>query len=201
MKIPINLTVTVVFGVPGSGKTTLAAKIAHQELEKYKKGKEHFKVFSNFPLDGAILYDPLTDLGIYDIRNSVILIDEAGIDFNNRKFKSFPDHLIKWCKLHRHYKCSVFVFSQSYDDMDITFRRLASTFWICRKIPIINLLIVRPIKRRIGIDDLTHQLIDMFYWDNRHIKLVLMKRYWKSFDSFDAPVLKRKKWVPYKKKK
>lgn len=200
MEIPINLSFTVVFGVPGSGKSTLAAKIARQEISKYEKGKDYFAVFSNFPIDGAILFDPLTELGVYDIRHSVILIDEAGIDFNNRKFKSFPTALLKWSKLHRHYKCSVFVFSQSFDDMDITFRRLAQSFWICRKLPF-KILMVRPIKKRIGIDEQTHQLIDEYYWDNRHIKFILMKKYWKYFDSYDAPALESKKWVPYKQKK
>lgn len=200
MLIPINLTVTVVFGVPGSGKTTLAAKIARQEIDKRFAGKDAYNVFANFPLDGAILFDPLTDLGVYDIRDSVILIDEAGIDFNNRKFKSFPASLLKWCKLHRHYTCSVFVFSQSYDDMDITFRRLATSFWLCRKIPLVNLLVVRPIKRRIGIDETTHQITDMFFWDNKGIKIVNMRKYWQYFDSFEAPPLAPRKWKAYHKK-
>lgn len=200
MDIPINLTCTVVFGVPGSGKSTLATKLARQEIDKYDVGKDHFKVFSNFFIEGAIELDPLSDIGVYDIRNAIIIIDEAGIDFNNRKYKTFPDRILKWAKLHRHYKCSVFVFSQAFDDMDITFRRIAQSYWVCRKLPF-KVLLVRPIRRVIGIDEQTHQIVDWYFWDNWHIKLVLMKKYWKFFDSYDAPLLEPKKWTRYKKKK
>lgn len=198
MDIPINLTCTVVFGVPGSGKSTLATKIARQEIEKYDQGKDHYKVFSNFYIEGAIEFDPLQDLGVYDIRNAVIIIDEAGIDFNNRKYKTFPDRILKWAKLHRHYRCAVFVFSQAYDDMEITFRRIAQYYWVCTKLPF-KLLLVRPIRRVIGIDEQTHQIADMYFWDNWHLKIVIMKKYWQFFDSFEAPPLEAKKWKRYKK--
>ena len=109
--------IKIFFGVPGSGKTTLAAKFVHDNL------KHGIKTFSNVPIKGALLFET-SDLGVYDISDGCMVLDEAGIAFNNRKFKTLSQSTIEWLKLHRHYGIrDIYVFSQSYDDMDITLRR------------------------------------------------------------------------------
>ena len=90
------MSINIYFGVPGSGKTTLAAKIV---LENLKKG---IKTYSNVPIKGALLYSA-SDIGSIDISDGEMLVDEAGIQFNNRKFKTLPQSTIEWFKLSRHY--------------------------------------------------------------------------------------------------
>ena len=60
---------------------------------------------------------------------------KASLEFNNRfNFpKTFPKTCIEFFKLHRHYGVAIDVFSQSYEDMDITIRRLATKFIVVRK--------------------------------------------------------------------
>ena len=106
--------IVVCFGSPGAGKTTLACR----EIKKRARYYEY--TFANFGCKCADFDNvDLTSLGQWTFPpNSLIQIDEAGIEYNNRKFKTLPQETIKWFKLHRHYKCDVTVWSQSWDDMD-----------------------------------------------------------------------------------
>ena len=58
------------------------------------------------------------DVGKYDFSNSLLLIDEVTLLADSRKWKNFDDSKTYFFSMHRHYKCSVIVCSQSYDDMD-----------------------------------------------------------------------------------
>ena len=135
----------VYFGVPGSGKTTFAAYLTKWALRenalirfcrRYENAltkmilnskylKRRIDVYSNVPITGAYRLDAKVDIGNFMIENAKVIIDEAGIEYNNRNYKSFPQEAVYFYKYHRHYKVSVDVFSQSYEDMDVTLRRLA----------------------------------------------------------------------------
>lgn len=185
------MSVTIFFGVPGSGKTTLAAKLVYQNL---KKG---IPTFSNVDIFGAIQYSA-TDLGNYNINNADLIIDEAGIEFNNRKYKTLPQSTIEWFKYYRHYGINnIYIFSQSYEDMDITLRRLADRLYILRRSLIPFCFATRRINVKIGIDDDTHQIIDKYFFQRLSLRLFFGPKYWKMFNSWDAKPLKEKQWKLY----
>ena len=69
---------SVYFGVPGCGKSTHAAYIVQKNL---KKG---IKTYVNYPISGGYLFDPLVDLGNFDISNCDLILDEASIVKINR---------------------------------------------------------------------------------------------------------------------
>lgn len=143
----------VYFGVPGSGKTTFAAYLTKWALHenaiirfcrknqnfltlpilKSKYLKRRIPVYSNVPITGAYKLDAKADIGKFMIENAKVIIDEAGIEYNNRNYKSFPPESVYFYKYHRHYQVSVDVFSQSYEDMDVTLRRLAQNFYVVRR--------------------------------------------------------------------
>lgn len=194
--------IDIYFGLPGSGKSTLACKLARQAL---KEGKSVYSDFSVCAIKGCINFD-VSQLGkVTPIPNSLLILDEASIQFNNRNYKSLPLHTISWLKLARHYKVDVVVFSQSFDDMDITIRRLANTLWYIRKCGPLSM--VRRIKRRIGIDKDTKQIVDQYEFCKLWTKILclpLLKQlfmplspwyflvrpvYYKMFDSWSAPPL------------
>lgn len=121
------------FGAPGAGKTTMATK---EILLYYKRG---FWTFANFDCSAADKdCVDLKDLGQWSFpENSYIAIDEAGIDYNNRRWKSFSHEAIKWYKKHRHYLGDlglVSVFSQGWDDVDKTIRTLTAEYYYLKKI-------------------------------------------------------------------
>ncbi|MDD6159993.1 MAG: hypothetical protein PUB51_02540 [Oscillospiraceae bacterium] len=207
----------VYFGVPGSGKTTFAAYLAKQHMRESRiirfarkhSGKlsswllndtSFFRragaVYSNVPITGTYTLDPKTDIGNYMIENAKVLIDEAGIEYNNRNFKTFPKEAIYWYKYHRHYKCSVDVFSQSYEDMDVTLRRLAQNYFVVKKSFFPYFVVRKRIRRKIGIDDMTHQIMDKFYFGIPVLdtKWIFCPPLWKLFNSFSRKELPAKDW-------
>ncbi|NCB42934.1 MAG: hypothetical protein EOM59_09975 [Clostridia bacterium] len=187
-------TITVYFGVPGSGKTTLAALFTRKAL---KHGET---VYSNVPIIGSYKYNPVIDLGVFQIEDCLLLLDEASLEFNNRNYKSFPKTCIEFFKLHRHYGVAVDVFSQSYEDMDVTIRRLATKFIVVRKSIFPYLIATRAAKAIIDIDQESKQFVSGYEWAPFSRRWHFMPVAWKLFDSYDAPILKNKQWQKWRSK-
>lgn len=198
-----DFKIRIFFGNIGCGKTTCAVrtfkkmnKIVNNFSESEQKNLNipiHF--YSNFHCKLSNFND-LSRLGLFTFpENTHLIVDEAGIVYNNRKFKTLPQHTIEWYKLCRHYKCSVDIYSQSFDDMDITLRRLSSELWYVKKLGPFTLL--RRIYKRVGVDEVTHQIIDKYEFGkllpcflpgcfHRHnFEIFLRKPYYKYFDSFE----------------
>lgn len=207
----------VYFGVPGSGKTTFAAWLTKQSLKEHwvirfcrrhpdnrlcqriltsKHFRRATKVYSNVPITGAYRLDAKADIGHYMIADGRIIIDEAGIEYNNRNFKSFPPEAVYFYKYHRHYQTAVDVFSQSYEDMDITLRRLAQNFFVVRRSLVPFCVTCRLIRRKVGVDDTTHQIADLYSMgvpvlDTRRI---FSPPLWRLFNSYSRKELPQKDW-------
>lgn len=99
----------MVFGKKGSGKSTLMVKLA---IKYRKKG---FNVYCNTLIPGTYYIDT-EDIGLVDIPpNSVLMIDEVGMIWDNRDFKNFKNYIRDYFKLQRHYRHVVYLFSQSFD--------------------------------------------------------------------------------------
>lgn len=189
------MAIKVIFGSPGAGKTTHAAKIAQYCI------KHKIPCYSNFFVEGAFEISPLDDLGIYTVSGGIVLIDEAGIVVNNRKFKSLPQSFIEFLKLYRHFHIKdIYVYSQAPDDMDITIRRLATEFYLLRKSIIPQFSYTRRIARIIGqIDPITHQITDGYQYMPFSKRYFFRPLYYKYFDSWSTPKLEDKTFNIYKK--
>lgn len=187
----MGYSIDIYFGAPGSGKSTFAACLARKAL---KRGTP---VYSNVEIKGCLKLDPRADIGKYNIHDGLVIIDEAGIDYNNRDFKSFKSEENKWFKLHRHYRCDVIVFSQSWEDMDKKIRLLGRNLFLIQKSLIPGLFFRRRISKRVGINDQSGDIVDEYRfvpWTRRYI---IGRRYWKYFDSFVCPPLPDKHWDTY----
>lgn len=126
------MAISIFIGSVGSGKTTMAAKLAVKAMKRNRK------VYSNVDeIEGVI---PITadDIGKFNLHDGLLIFDEAGIEYNNRLSmqkggsKTMNQDAIKWFKLSRHFKVDVVIFSQA-QDFDVTLRRLASKIFIIRK--------------------------------------------------------------------
>ena len=99
----------MVFGKKGAGKTTYLTKTA---IKAIKKGK---KVYSTIEIPGTTLFDP-SDIGFYDFEpESIVLIDEVGMVWDNRDYKNFKPQTRDFFKLQRHAKLKIYLFSQTFD--------------------------------------------------------------------------------------
>ena len=117
--------VTVFVGLPGSGKSTFAAAITKQVISLQKKGK-NIKVFSNVPILGAYEYNFRQDFGHFEeFKDSIIILDEAGLDACNRNWKdNLDDESLEFLKKIRHANSKLICFSQTWDDFDVKIRDL-----------------------------------------------------------------------------
>lgn len=206
----------VYFGVPGSGKTTFAAYLTKWALHENvlirfcrkrpnrltnlllnsRYLKRRIDVFSNVPITGAYQLNAKEDIGRFMIEDAKIIIDEAGIEYNNRNYKTFSQEAIYFYKYHRHYKTSVDIFSQSYEDMDVTLRRLAQNFYVVRRSLVPFCVVARRIRRKVGVDEHTKQIMDLYAMgvpiiDTRRI---FAPSLWKLFNSYSRKELPRKDW-------
>ncbi len=115
----------MVFGKKGSGKTTFLTKIAIQAV---KKGKA---VYSTVYVPGAVLFD-VQEIGTRTFPpESVVLIDEVGMIWDNRNFKNFRTDVRDYFKLQRQYRNTVYLFSQTFD-VDVKLRNLTDAMYLCK---------------------------------------------------------------------
>lgn len=180
--------ISLYFGSPGAGKSTTAARFAYKNYGKRP-------VYSNF--DCAFTYRfHVSQLGLVHFpRGSLILVDEAGICFNNRNFKKMPMHVIEYLKLHRHYGVDIIFFSQSWEDVDITIRRLATHLYYIRKLPFFTM--IRHVNTFVFIDKEKHQIQEgyrfeslfMFLLFSVPIRFIFRPFYYFMFNSYEAPEL------------
>lgn len=103
------------FGLPGTGKTTILAKHAKEYLDKgtYKH------VYCNIPLQiSGVIPIENGDIGKYDISDGVILIDEGTLFADSRDFKSFGPDKVYYFLMHRHFHVDIEIFVQQWDAID-----------------------------------------------------------------------------------
>lgn len=193
----------MVFGRKGSGKTTLMNKLAQQYL---KKG---WTVFSDTDIPGCYQFD-IKEFGLIMFpENSLILIDEVNLIWDNRDFKTFPKHVAKYFRLQRKYKHTVYLFSQTFD-VDKKIRDLCdhlylvqnfmNCFSVARRVTK-HITIVHADKSAQGeskiVDD--YRIDSIFASFFGGIRITYIPRWAKYFKSFDPPMLQQKQFnlTPY----
>lgn len=116
----------MIFGKKGSGKSTLLTRLAVKYLRQGRL------VYSNTPVyyPGIRLIDA-NDIGSYTFPPySVVFLDEVNLLWDNRDWKSFKREVADWFRLQRHYKVTVYLFSQTFD-VDVKLRNLTDLMYMC----------------------------------------------------------------------
>ena len=180
-KVALNLY----FGIPGAGKSTFAAYLAKKDM---KKGR---KVWSNFGITGAYKVDR-EDIGRVMIHDGRLIIDEAGLEYDNRKM-AMKDHEIYFYKYHRHYQLDVDFFSQGLD-VDIKIRKLARHIYLIKPSLIPFFIVRKEIGRRVGISEVTKEIIDEYFWVPFGSKWIFAPAVWKLFNTYSRKELPEKVW-------
>lgn len=189
--------INYIFGLPGSGKSTYLTYLARREINRINKGKSKYKrVLSNFAVKGTYLID-FNDLGVYDTSDSLILIDEATLCADSRDFKSFKKSSKQFILLHRHYHSDMWIASQQYDGVDKKIRDTTANMFYIKKLPFGISYMVR-IPMHILVPEETGEIIQgykmpkilerLFTSFGSH-KFIYRPKYYKYFDSYDAPFL------------
>lgn len=183
-------TFDIYFGVPGSGKTTFAAWLSKKRLKRSKK------VYSNVDIKGCYAVEK-SDIGKYDISDGLLILDEAGIEYNNRNYKSFSNNEVSFFKKHRHYNIDIAIFSQDFQDMDIKLRKLATRYYLVRKSMIPFCLSRKTIRKKIDIRKDTGEIIERYYFVFLSRRLIFAPVVWKMFNTHEREELPYKEFRKY----
>lgn len=188
---------SVFYGAPGSGKSTIACYFAQKAL------KAGYNVYSNVPILGCKILTR-EDIGKNKVTDGLLILDEVGIEYNNRDFKSNFSKSVKggssaleWFKKHRHEGVEVMIFSQGFDDMDSKLRTLGTDYYIVRHSLFPRFITYKRIKKKPTIDELTRQPIDAYDFVPFSGHRIAMWPLWKYFDSFERMNLPDKEWKIY----
>lgn len=207
--------ISLYFGLPGCGKTTMYAKLAYDTdvkiekdkklIAKGKKSKCPYKmIYGNIPLENIKNYRKIDFdyLGRYDICDCLILIDEATIEVDSRDFKGFKKHTKEFMLLHRHYNCDICFFTQQWDGIDKKIRVITDRVYYLYKGIFTSKFFTRMYRVPYGIiipdpkKDSSEKLGEIVQgyckpdWIVRLFSPWLYRpRYYRYFDSWDRPRL------------
>lgn len=187
------------FGLPGSGKSTFLAKKAFQTNRK------GFDVFVNedFPIAGCYLYK-FSDLGRYEVKNGLVLMDEVSLDADNRDFKQFSKRSKTFFILHRHYYLDVVWCTQKYNGVDNKILNMTDQMYYIKRWPLgfsmatkIDSIIYIPTRRSLKLTagDITQTHIKSGLLSillapfTGALEICWRRRFYRYFDSFKAPEL------------
>jgi hypothetical protein len=168
-------------GKKGCGKTCTLAKLA---LRYNKKG---YKVYTNVEgISNTYFFNPKQLDTLTPDPNSIILIDEVGLVWDNRSFANFKAN--EWFKYSRQYKCKVILFSQAFD-IDLKIRNLVDNMYLMTRIG--KGVIYRPVVKKLGIvqkPDGTGDLADTYrYGGLLSWKFTYLPRYYGLFNTYNPP--------------
>lgn len=193
------------FGLPGVGKSTvLCSKIA--EFDRLiDSGKTDAKyIYVNFPVTGfnhVIQFD-YNDIGIYDLTDCYIVIDEGSVYCDNRAWKTMSQNKISWFMLHRHYNVKeILITSQSYSGYDsklraitenvyFVFRRGLLGRWFTGYYRVPYGILIPDKKDNAGakFGEIVEGYCKPSFFQRLFCKKVLRPKYYKHFNSFDRPL-------------
>lgn len=186
-----DYTLDLYLGKKRSGKTTILTALA---IKYQLQGR---KVYSNYYIPGTYEFNPsIIGTDRYIEPNSVLLIDEIGIVFNNRDWDkgTFDKSKIEWFKLQGHYKVKCIIATQSPTDFDKVIRELVDNVYIVKKLFRV-FIFARPVGKKIEIanSDTGSNIggnIVFSYFYKGFPKIYFLPRYTPFFDSFSTPSAK-----------
>ena len=199
------MSVSLYFGLPGCGKTTMMTAMAVKENKRIQKGKSNYKhIYGNVPLFNIEHYTQIDFdwLGKYDICDALILIDEATLKCDSRDYKGFKKHTKEFMLLHRHYNVDIVFFTQQWDGIDKKIRVITDRVYYMYKGVFTRKWITKMYRVPYGIiipnpkkdsSEKLGEIVQGYCKPNIIVRLfspfLYRPKYYKYFDSWDRPKL------------
>lgn len=109
------MAISLYFGLPGCGKTTLLTKLALNAVRKGRYQNVYTNVHLNIP---GVTYVDNDCIGRYELKNCLLLIDEATLFADSRAYKEFSKGRMEYFLEHRHRCADIVLFTQQWDGVD-----------------------------------------------------------------------------------
>lgn len=110
-----KMAVSLYFGLPGCGKTTMMCKLMLDAVRKRKYKYVYSNVHTSCP---GVVYIDNDVIGNFDIHDALICIDEATLFADSRDHKNFSKSRIMYFLEHRHFNVDIALFTQQWDGVD-----------------------------------------------------------------------------------
>lgn len=193
------MAVSLYFGLPGCGKTTLLSKLAIMAV----KSKRYQNVWSNVAIAvPGVTYIDNSCIGVYSLTDGLLLIDEATLFADSRDHKNFSKSLVQFFLLHRHYNVDVILFTQQWNGVDKKIRVITDRVYYVFKDPLLGRWltsyyripygIIIPDSKKDGsekLGDIVQGYCKPNLFNRIFSKKLFRPKYYKYFDSWEAPEL------------
>lgn len=192
------MAISLYFGLPGCGKTTLLTKFA---LDAVRKGKYQF-VYTNVHLNvpGVTIIDNEC-IGQYELENCLLLIDEATLFADSRDYKNFSKGRLEYFLEHRHRNADIVLFTQQWDGVDrkirvitdrvyYVYKGFLTGHWIssCWRVPY-GILFPDPKKSGDKLGEIVQGYSKPPFLNRVFATRIYRPRYYKYFDSWELEKL------------
>lgn len=189
--------VSLYFGLPGCGKTTIMTAIA---LKYARQGKPYSHIYCNVPIQvPGVTYIDNECIGKYMLKDCLVLIDEATLFADSRDFKSFNKGKLEYFLEHRHCRADIYLFTQQWDGVDRKIRVitdrvyyvskgafLGKWFSRCYRIPY-GIIVPDPKKNQQSLGEIIQGYCKPPFLARIFCKRYFRPFYYKYFDSWTLP--------------
>lgn len=125
--------ISLYFGLPGSGKTTVLTKLALEASSDVRRKYKHiYHNVKSLTVPGTTYIDNEC-IGKYDLSDGLLLIDEAALFAGNRDYKNFGKQRLEFFVMHRHQFLDIAVFLQRWDGLDLQIRAITDRVYYVYK--------------------------------------------------------------------
>lgn len=176
-----------IFGKKGAGKSTY---MVYLMLKHLRRGWNVYTNMSDVNIPGVRIMDVKQLITCIPDPHSVLFIDEGGLIWDNRGFKSFDKGYTEFFKLQRKYQCKVYINSQDFD-IDKKIRQLTDSMVLMTSIAGC-IGVIRPIIRRVALVEASaageSRIADNLKFSGLFsFRFLWLPRYFRYFDSYSAP--------------
>lgn len=188
------MAISLYFGLPGCGKTTMLCKLADDARKSGKYDHIYTNVQVNLP---GVTFIDNECIGKYELSNCLLLIDEATLFADSRAYKSFDKGKLEYFLLHRHYNADIVLFTQQWDGVDRKIRVITDRVyyiyktwltgrWIskCYRIPY-GIIIPDPKKGSEKLGEIIQGYARPPWYVRLFATRIYRPRYYKYFDSWE----------------
>lgn len=203
------MAVSLYFGLPGAGKTTVMCKIMKKAVKDKRYKNVYCNVHNTIP---GVTYIDNHCIGKYDLRDALICIDEATLFADSRDYKSFSKDRLTYFLEHRHFNVDIVLFTQQWDGVDRKIRVITDRVYYVYKGALLGHWFSRAYRVPYGIiipdpkrsaTEKLGEIIQGYCKPGLFARLfglwVFRPRYYKYFDSWECPPLPPlpERYVPY----